>query len=606
MLPWLDTPVLLHSSRMNMCKLTPAQCEYKSGHWRSWYVADWVYGHATLYFMCAIIGVFAIPHVLTRIWRAMKRASPLKSNKIWQRALASTRFLGYRTFYLRGLNWYSPAAGVMLLGLAGFVYFMSLTLGPKPYYWPKKPSYGDSPPIATRSGWMALALLPFVMILSSKVNWITVLTGVSHEKLQVFHRWASWTMFVLALVHTFPFIVVHMQKHDMMLQWRTSVVYWTGVAALIPQAWLNIMSIGPIRNRFYESFKATHFIAIIFFIFFLFIHCDFTLSSWDYFIATLALYLPTLVYGVARTVTHTNPPHAASLTLLQDGTLQITIPSPIIWSPGQHVFLRFWSLGIHTLSTHPFTICSLPDSRRMEFYVKPAGGFTARMAKLAGTQERIPVSIDGPYGDSLTAQKLSEKDAVVLIAGGSGAGYLLPLLETLVREPRTGGNDVKVIIAIRHRQSVDWLFNAMEGILSFQKESNNTKVSVSLQITDDTPLPTPQGSIQDTASSSLDAIQAPPSDLEKNNAASTETTAYPAKFSSRNGVAVAVIEGRGRPDLKALIQASTTEGRSVGIAACGPVGMMLDVRNACAEAQRSIIAGERGGEVWLHTESFSW
>lgn len=190
--------MLFHSSRMAMCELTPAQCEYKSGHWRSWYaksfgfyvispklifsryIADWVYGHATLYFMCAVVGVFAIPHILTRIWRASKRDNPLKGNKIWQRALASTRFLGYRTFYLRGLNWYSPATGVMLLGLAGLIYFMctfelstipsvkltpkvALTLGPKPYYWPKKPSYGDSPPIATRSGWMALALLPFVM-----------------------------------------------------------------------------------------------------------------------------------------------------------------------------------------------------------------------------------------------------------------------------------------------------------------------------------------------------------------------------------------------------------------------------------------------------------
>jgi hypothetical protein len=58
---------------------------------------------------------------------------------------------------------------------------------------------------------------------------------------------SSKLMFVLALVHTFPFIVVHIQKGDMMLQWKTSVVYWTSVAALIPQAYLNIMSIGVIR-----------------------------------------------------------------------------------------------------------------------------------------------------------------------------------------------------------------------------------------------------------------------------------------------------------------------------------------------------------------------
>lgn len=39
--------------------------------------------------------------------------------------------------------------------------------------------------------------------------YVTDLTGIFHEKLMVFHRWTSWAMFVLVLVHTFPFIVVH-------------------------------------------------------------------------------------------------------------------------------------------------------------------------------------------------------------------------------------------------------------------------------------------------------------------------------------------------------------------------------------------------------------
>lgn len=39
-LPWLDSPVMLHSSRADTCKMTPEQCAYRSGHWRYWYVAD--------------------------------------------------------------------------------------------------------------------------------------------------------------------------------------------------------------------------------------------------------------------------------------------------------------------------------------------------------------------------------------------------------------------------------------------------------------------------------------------------------------------------------------------------------------------------------------
>lgn len=54
-------------------------------------------------------------------------------------------------------------------------------------------------------------------------------------------------MFVLALVHTFPFIVYNIQMGEMVKEWNTDVTYWTGVAALIPQAHLTFMSIPFIR-----------------------------------------------------------------------------------------------------------------------------------------------------------------------------------------------------------------------------------------------------------------------------------------------------------------------------------------------------------------------
>lgn len=40
----------------------------------------------------------------------------------------------------------------------------AMTLGPHPYYWPNTMtlSFGDTPPIATRAGFMALACMPFI------------------------------------------------------------------------------------------------------------------------------------------------------------------------------------------------------------------------------------------------------------------------------------------------------------------------------------------------------------------------------------------------------------------------------------------------------------
>lgn len=54
-------------------------------------------------------------------------------------------------------------------------------------------------------------------------------------------------MFVLALVHTFPFIIVHIEKGDLVETWNTGGVWVTGVVALIAQAWLTFMSIPWIR-----------------------------------------------------------------------------------------------------------------------------------------------------------------------------------------------------------------------------------------------------------------------------------------------------------------------------------------------------------------------
>jgi hypothetical protein len=72
--------------------------------------------------------------------------------------------------------------------------------------------------------------MPFVFATAGKSNLITLVTGVSHEKLQVFHRWIAYAFFVTALFHTFPFIVVNIRNGVMVEMWKTSVCYWTGVS----------------------------------------------------------------------------------------------------------------------------------------------------------------------------------------------------------------------------------------------------------------------------------------------------------------------------------------------------------------------------------------
>ena len=102
---------------------------------------------------------------------------------------------------------------------------------------------------------MSLACLPFVLMLGAKENPISLVTGVSYEKLMVYHQGLAWAMFGLALVHTFPFVVYHVGKGDMRVQWETSMEYWTGVVAILAQGWLQFMSVGFVRyGCFFFSF----------------------------------------------------------------------------------------------------------------------------------------------------------------------------------------------------------------------------------------------------------------------------------------------------------------------------------------------------------------
>ncbi|KAG0156480.1 hypothetical protein PDIDSM_3659 [Penicillium digitatum] len=608
--PWLDQPVMLHSSRADKCKLTEAQCLYRKSHWRYWYQADHVYALNTVYFMCAVIGVFAISNLLVRF-----APDRVRRTRPWRMFTSASRYLSYRGYRLPTLGYWSPALGVVILGVVGVVFFLAMTLGPQPYYWPTDASYGSSPPIATRSGWMALALLPFVLALSTKANMISGVTGIPHEKLQVFHHWTSYAMFVLALIHTFPFIVYHIWKGDMMQKWKTSVVYWTGVAALLSQTYLTLMSLPCIRNRFYEFFKATHIFMAVVFIVFLFLHCDFRLSSWDYFIASGVIYFLSLIASHVRTYLM-HGIHNATLELLPGGLVRVAVPSIIKWTPGQHIFVRFLTTDLHLLTAHPFTIssaCRNPDeigkASELVFYIKPRGGVTGRLramaAKNPGCTKKI--LIEGPYG-GISAPHMAQFDTILVIAGGSGGGFSLAMVDEALR--LTGMNasasekrapswqNLQVVFSTRDHAMADWYIEEIESRLSEStmlsaNSKNRLETAVSVHVTDQ---------IESGTSSAS----------ESGDVKCTADKVRPAEISTTGSFSLNV-HRNARPDIFGLVARTVAmahvqgthlrKKQRVGVLVCGPASMLHDTRNAAALAQTRVFGGEVE-ELYLHSESF--
>jgi hypothetical protein len=65
--------------------------------------------------MCAVIVVFTVANIIAKISKRTKTKTS-SGNQAWKKVLAATRFLSYKGFHIRGLKWYSPSIGVMLLG----------------------------------------------------------------------------------------------------------------------------------------------------------------------------------------------------------------------------------------------------------------------------------------------------------------------------------------------------------------------------------------------------------------------------------------------------------------------------------------------------------
>ena len=206
------------------------------------YEADHRYGVPTVGFFLLTIIVFAIAHLCSS-WVPRSVAQ----SKSARRLTGLARYFSYKSYRIPMLNWNSAPLGILALGAVGTVFFFCMTLAPAPYYWPTDAEYGSSPPLATRAGWLSLGCMPFVFATAGKSNFITAVTGVSHERLQVFHRWISYAFFVTALIHTFPFIIYNQKTGTMREQWNTSVFYWTGVVALVAQGWLTLGSFSSLR-----------------------------------------------------------------------------------------------------------------------------------------------------------------------------------------------------------------------------------------------------------------------------------------------------------------------------------------------------------------------
>lgn len=335
------------------------------------------------------------------------------------------------------------------------------------------------------------------------------------------------------------------------------------------------------------------------------------------------MYVPCFVYPWLRTAFEYKWTQRAQLSVEENGFTRITIPAVFHWTPGQHCFLRFTGFGVlPALTSHPFTICSTPTKRSGEanelvFYIRHQSGFTNKLYQHALTkpESNIPVMVEGPYGGASWLQ-LCNADHLLVIAGGSGAGWILPFIEHFIQSAITSKDEeqgpleninklasrissrklmsLRVVLATRDLKSRLWFEQTVHEMLERCPAASSVQIQVYLtgEAAEQAELPLKTAQ-QTTRSVPSEASNDMPADIEKE-----DITVAPSK------------EYTGRPQLPFIVQEEAEKAASanetLNVYLCGPKTMQNDVRNAVAAENLRIVRGARGGGVYLHTEHFSW
>ncbi|KAF8315153.1 hypothetical protein DL93DRAFT_2079335 [Clavulina sp. PMI_390] len=307
---------------------------------------------------------------------------------------------------------------------------------------------------SNRAGFLALAQLTPVFLFGSKNSPAAFLLGRGYEKLNVLHRWSGRGIWLMATVHGSLWINQYLRAGQP--AYLTTMKPRLGMAAYATLCMIVILSLRPVRKRFYGLFYFTHIVAVIVFFVIITYHTPYTIP-WIFppvAIYSLDLFLRLLRYRIKD----------AHLESRDTQMTLVHIPHVTGgWVAGQHVNLRVlfpqgWAES-HSLTilnapreTSALTVTPQADNYYPSGPVTPSqsdvhpGGLTlavracgdwtralnafAQAGPGSKGREHATVILDGPYGGS--SLDFGDFESVLLVSGGSGVTFTLGILDDLV------------------------------------------------------------------------------------------------------------------------------------------------------------------------------
>ncbi|GLT79685.1 hypothetical protein SLA2020_511650 [Shorea laevis] len=305
-------------------------------------------------------------------------------------------------------------------------------------------------------GNICLAFLFFPVTRGSSV---LALLGLTPEGCIKYHIWLGHMAMALFTAHGFGYILVWSIDHQFseMIQWKeTGISNLAGEISLLGGLGLWITTLPRIRRKAFELFFYTHYLYIIFVIFFI-LHVGINYS----FIMLPGFYL-FVIDRYLRLLQSQQKVRLVSARVLPCNTLELNFSkSPdLSYNPTSIFFVNV--PRISRLQWHPFTISSSsnlePDS--ISVVIKTEGSWSRKLYDMVSSTsiDRLEIGLEGPYGPA-SAHFLSH-DKLVMVSGGSGITPFISIIRELLYLSKTSKCRIpKLVLICAFKKSSDltWL-----------------------------------------------------------------------------------------------------------------------------------------------------
>ncbi|KAA8623731.1 ferric reductase like transmembrane component [Pyrenophora tritici-repentis] len=494
--------------------------------------------------------------------------------------------------------------------------------------------------LTKRFGRIGASQLPIHYLLAMRAHYspIQYLTRLSHEQIKASHQILGRIVFLLLVLHAAFYLNFFIMSGLLAKRIKNWDVIW-GLISIILFSAISTTALGFVRRRNYSVFYVSHIAIANSIILSLFLHVS---HIRVYVYEVIAIETLHLIFRAMRLRTY------QGMLKLLSGTnlIQVRIPLPadsavLRWSPGQHVYLSrprrkgkaptWYNQWFMMRRANPFTVASLPSKdRELLLIIKTLNGNTKYLGELVrslakgsgttvpilptagGDTLTLPLALEGPYGASARLPDLLGYDRVLLVAGGIGATFIMPIYRDILglHDNVPTDNQIRCVWTVQKLAETQWAFATNSSSGDRQDEEGVGS--------EDTGTHADRNSLVHGSSNiEVYVTRSAGLNLRVNATASNN---FAVDSDDEGGETIEMQENdqlldmdeqvqkphesmlikSGRPDLKGIVEEVFSKGVKIAVICCGPKRMIDDLRSGVE------VWVNKDHEVFWHNETFDW